>query len=149
MPPAELPPDNVVEAFRPEEATAVVPQPRYPEEPSSRISNGPSDPAPAAAGRDGSLLGLYPYSSTSFRLISSASLRCFRLRQKKIIAAAIKATATMGTTTATAMVPPLDRDLLLPPLFWLISDAEVVEDDEDEVVPEVPVFTAAAVDVIT
>jgi hypothetical protein len=35
-------PDIVVEPFRPDDATAVVPHPRYPDEPSSRISNGPS-----------------------------------------------------------------------------------------------------------
>lgn len=60
MPPAELPPDRVVEAPRPEEGTAVVPHPRYPDEPSSRISNGPPWPGelPATAGSVGSLLGL-------------------------------------------------------------------------------------------
>lgn len=59
MPPAEWPPDSVVEALRPDEATAVVPHPRYPEPPSSRISNAPSLPAePETAGSVGSLLGL-------------------------------------------------------------------------------------------
>lgn len=61
IPPADCPPEIVVDAFRPEEATAVVPQPRYPEEPSSRISYEPScpaDPAPPTAGKVGSLFGL-------------------------------------------------------------------------------------------
>jgi hypothetical protein len=98
-----------VEALRPEDATAVVPHPRYPEEPSSRISNGPSlpaDPTPPTAGRVGSLFGLYPYSSTSFLRSSSASLRCFRFRHKKRPASTRRATATIGTTTATAIFPP-------------------------------------------
>lgn len=51
------------------------------------------------------MLGLYPYSSTSLRRSSSASLRALRLRHKKMRATRIRATATMGTTTATAMVP--------------------------------------------
>ena len=46
----------VVEAFRPVEPTAVVPHPRYPDEPSSRISISPA--AAPTAGRVGSLLGL-------------------------------------------------------------------------------------------
>lgn len=65
IPPAEAPadgPDNVVDAFRPDDATAVVPHPRYPDEPSSLISYAPSFPAEpaavAAAGSVGSLLGL-------------------------------------------------------------------------------------------
>jgi hypothetical protein len=37
-PPADCPPETVVDAFRPDEATAVVPHPRYPDEPSSLIS---------------------------------------------------------------------------------------------------------------
>lgn len=41
-PPPDDGPDNVVEGFRPDDATAVVPHPRYPVEFSSRISNGPS-----------------------------------------------------------------------------------------------------------
>ena len=57
MPPADGP-DRVVEAFRPDDATAVVPHPRYPEEPSSRISNGPSPGADPTAGSVGSLFGL-------------------------------------------------------------------------------------------
>ena len=57
-------------------------------------------------GSVGSLFGLNPYSSTSFLRISSPSLRCFRLRQRKRAARTIKATATTGTTTATAILPP-------------------------------------------
>lgn len=61
MPPGFVPPERVVEAFLPEEATAVVPHPRYPAEPSSRISYGPSfplGPTPPAVGNVGSLFGL-------------------------------------------------------------------------------------------
>lgn len=60
-------------------------------------------------GSVGSLLGLNPYSSTSFLRNSSPSLRCFRLRQRKRAASTIKATATTGTTTATAILPPAER----------------------------------------
>lgn len=37
-PAADCPPEMVVDAFRPDEAKAVVPHPRYPDEPSSLIS---------------------------------------------------------------------------------------------------------------
>ena len=60
-------------------------------------------------GSVGSLLGLKPYSSTSFLRISSPSLRCFRFRQRKRAARTIRATATTGTTTATAILPPAER----------------------------------------
>ena len=60
-------------------------------------------------GNVGSLLGLKPYSSTSFLRISSPSLRCFRFRQRKRAARTIRATATTGTTTATAILPPGER----------------------------------------
>jgi len=64
-------------------------------------------------------------------------LRCFRFRQKKIPAATRRATATIGTTTATAIVPPLLSPFALfapggineaPPL-----DAD--DDGDDAVVP--------------
>lgn len=86
----------------------VVPQPRYPAPSVSLISDGSSPGllAPPITGSVGSLFGLNPYSSTSFLRISSASLRCFRLRQRKRAARTIKATATTGTTTATAILPP-------------------------------------------
>jgi hypothetical protein len=61
------------------------------------------------AGSVGSLLGLNPYSSTSFLLSSSASFRCFRLRHKKRAASTSNATAATGTTTATAILPPAER----------------------------------------
>ena len=67
---------------------------------------------PLTAGRVGSLLGLNPYSSTSFRRSSSASFRCFRRRHQKSAAKTISATPTIGTTTATAMRPPFGS----PPL---------------------------------
>ncbi len=60
-------------------------------------------------GSVGSLFGLNPYSSTSFLRSSSPSLRCFRLRQRKRAARTIKATATTGTTTATAILLPAER----------------------------------------
>lgn len=89
----------------------VVPQPRYPAPSVSFISDGSSPEllAPPMAGSVGSLLGLNPYSSTSFLRSSSPSLRCFRLRQRKRAARTIKATATTGTTTATAILPPAER----------------------------------------
>jgi len=74
----------------------------------------------------GSAFGLYPYSSTSFRLCSSASFLCFLLRQKKIPARTRRATAAIGTTTATAIFPLLFR----PPLelsLGLIAAPEVLE----------------------
>lgn len=149
IPPADCPPDNVVEAFLPDDATAVVPQPRYPDPSSSRISNGPSLPPDPTAGIVGSLLGLYPYSSTSFLLISSASLRCFRFLQKNIPAAIRAATATIGTTTAIAIVPPLDRPLLLAlpvPAFERPAVPEAVEEELDAVDEDLDVM--ACVDVI-
>lgn len=60
-------------------------------------------------GSVGSILGLNPYSSTSFLRSSSPSFRCFRLRQRNRAARTIKATATTGTTTATAILPPAER----------------------------------------
>lgn len=135
IPPADWPPDNVVEAFRPDEATAVVPHPRYPDEPSSRISNGPSPPEPTV-GRVGSLLGLYPYSSTSFLRNSSASFLAFRFRHRKRPASTKSATATIGTTTATAIVPPVPKPLLED--FPADTSAAVpVDDDEDDVAEDV------------
>jgi hypothetical protein len=140
IPPADCPPEIVVEAFRPDEpTTVVVPHPRYPDEPSSRISKGPSCPAepPATAGRVGSLLGLYPYSSTSLRLNSSASLRAFRFLHKKSAARTSSVTATIGTTTATATTPPLLRpelpELLAPPCKPAVEDADEDEEDDEPV----------------
>ena len=88
-----------------------MPQPRYPAPSVSVISEGPSPEllAPPIAGSVGSLFGLNPYSSTSFLRSSSPSLRCFRLRQRKRAARTIKATATTGTTTATAILPGAER----------------------------------------
>lgn len=84
-------------------------------------------------GSVGSLFGLNPYSSTSFLRISSPSLRCFRLRQRKRAARTIKATATTGTTTATAILPPGDRPEeveeeapAVAAAAWLLADDLVV-----------------------
>lgn len=148
IPPADWPPDNVVDAFRPDDTAVVVPQPRYPAaEPSSRISiSFPGDPP--TAGNVGSLLGLYPYSSTSFLLNSSASLRCFRFRQKNNPASTIRATATIGTTTATATVPPWPS----PPLLELFDPdckpAVLVPDVEEDVPVPVSLVGKVAVDVL-
>lgn len=133
----------------------VVPQPRYPAPSVCVISDGSSPEllAPPMTGSVGSLLGLKPYSSTSFLRSSSASLRCFRLRQKKRAARTIKATATTGTTTATAILPPAERpegveeeapgvaraaplDLLADDLVvvtLLIAEGVVIELDDVEV----------------
>ena len=104
-PPTPL--DRLVEALRPAE---VVPQPRYPEVASSL---GATEPAAMTPGRLGSLFGLKPYSSTSFRRSSSAAFFALRLRQNHNAARTIKATETTGTTTATAIVPPDDKPLPL------------------------------------
>lgn len=105
IPICPLPLDNVVDGFR---AFGVVPHPRYPAPSVSLISEGSSPLllAPPTTGSVGSLLGLNPYSSTSFLRSSSASFRCFRLRQKKSAASTINATAATGTTTATAILLP-------------------------------------------
>lgn len=84
---------------------------------------------PPMPGRVGSLFGLNPYSSTSFRRSSSAAFLAFRLRQKKIAARIISATETTGTTTATAMVPLADRPW--PDEAAVVDNAaELVADDE-------------------
>jgi len=60
----------------------------------------------------------------------------------------MRATATMGTTTATAMVPPLLRPLLVA--FTPVCDAAVdADDDDDEVTTVVIVDPPAVVWVIT
>ena len=99
---------RVLEGFR---FVDVVPHPRYPAPSVSLISDGSSPGLlpPPMTGSVGSLLGLKPYSSTSFLRISSPSLRCFRFRQRKRAARTIRATATTGTTTATAILPPGER----------------------------------------
>jgi len=140
-PPADWPPETVVDAFRPDEATAVVPHPRYPEEPSSLISYGPSPvlpPTTPTAGNVGSLFGLYPYSSTSFRRNSSASFLALRFRHRKRPAMRRRATTTIGTTTATAMVPPVPRPLLAP-LFDCCGSAVPAPDVDDDVAEPVVV----------
>ena len=108
MPMGPWPLERVVDGFR---LVDVVPQPRYPAPSVSLISDGSSPEllAPPMTGSVGSLLGLKPYSSTSFLRSSSPSLRCFRLRHRKRAASTIKATATTGTTTATAILPPAER----------------------------------------
>jgi len=92
---------------------------------------------------------LNPYSSTSFLRSSSASLRCFRFLQKKISASAIKATAAIGTTTATAIFPPPVRPdvaALLPVWTPAVAAPDVEEDDDESMlVPEL----GGAVDVMT
>ena len=109
-----------------------MPQPRYPAPSVSLISEGSSPEllAPPTTGSVGSLFGLKPYSSTSFLRSSSPSLRCFRLRHRKRAASTIKATATTGTTTATAILPPAERP-------------EELEEDEPAAVA-----TAAPLDVL-
>ena len=82
----------------------------------------------------GSLLGLKPYSSISFRRMSSAFLRSFRLRQNHNAARTRRTTATIGTTVATAMV----LVLVLGPLeLWPLGVAR----------PLAPVEAAAAMPV--
>lgn len=86
------------------------------------------------AGSVGSLFGLNPYSSTSFLRSSSASFRCVRFRQKKRATRTIKATATRGTTTATAIFPPGESPSeffseLTPDVAKAAGSAEVLDDD--------------------
>ena len=132
---APAPLERVVDGFL-AEVVVVVPQPRYPAPSVSRISEGSSPTllAPPTTGRVGSLLGLNPYSSTSLRRSSSASFRCLRFRQKKRAAITIKATATTGTTTATASLPPADRPELFEVLVPEVARAAlpVLVDDDFE-----------------
>ena len=109
MPIAPAPLESVVDGFLAD--VVVVPQPRYPAPSVSLISEGSSPTllAPPTTGNVGSLFGLNPYSSTSFRRSSSASFRCLRFRQRNSATITIKATATTGTTTATAILPPAER----------------------------------------
>jgi hypothetical protein len=109
-PAGPLPLEIFVEGFLADE---VAPQPRYPAPPVSPMSwLSPCGLETPTAGMVGLLLGLNPYSSTSFRRSSSAFFCCLRLLHKKSRARTIRATLTTGTTTATAVFPPLDR----PPL---------------------------------
>ena len=129
---APAPLERVVDGFL-AEVVVVVPQPRYPTPSVSRISEGSSPTllAPPTTGRVGSLLGLNPYSSTSFRRSSSASFRWLRFRQRKSAAITIKATATTGTTTATAILPPADRPEVveaLDPGLARTAEPELVDD---------------------
>ena len=151
---APAPLERVVDGFL-AEVVVVVPQPRYPTPSVSRISEGSSPTllAPPTTGRVGSLLGLNPYSSTSFRRSSSASFRCLRFRQRKRAAITIKATATTGTTTATAILPPADRPELVEALAPEVvrTVAPVLVDDVFELlvagIATVGNSGAAAVDV--
>ena len=90
-------------------------------------------------GSVGSLLGLKPYSSTSFLRISSPSLRCFRFRHRKRAARTIRATATTGTTTATAILPPGERPEELeeeaPAAVAGAAPLDLLADDLVEVTP--------------
>lgn len=134
MPMGPLPLDKVVDGFR---AVDVVPHPLYPAPSVCFMSDLGSSPlllAPATTGNVGSLLGLKPYSSTSFLRSSSASFRCFLFRQRKRAAITINATAATGTTTATAILPPADRpeavDALEPEVVRA-ADPDVLDDDDD------------------
>ena len=132
---APAPLERVVDGFL-AEVVVVVPQPRYPTPSVSRISEGSSPTllAPPTTGRVGSLFGLKPYSSTSFRRSSSASFRCLRFRQRKRAEITIKATATTGTTTATAILPPADRPELVEASVAEVARtaAPVLVDDDFE-----------------
>jgi len=96
-------------------------------------------------GRVGSLFGLNPYSSTSLRRSSSAALFALRLRQKKRAAKIIRATETTGTTTATAMVPLVERpeEAAAAVEVDCAADSVALEDAMDEE----PVSVGVAVDV--
>lgn len=73
------------------------------------------------------------YSSTSLRLSSAASLRALRFLQSQRPRATRIATAAIGTTTATAIVPPVPMPLLeLDSLLCI--DPALVSDDEPALV---------------
>ena len=95
-------------------------------------------------GSVGSLLGLKPYSSTSFLRISSPSLRCFRFRQRKRAARTIRATATTGTTTATAILLPGERPEELEEEAAAVAAAAPLDLLADDLV-EVTLVTATGV----
>lgn len=135
MPIAPLPLDKVVDAFR---LLGVVPHPRYPAPSVSLISDTSSPPllATPTAGIVGSLFGLNPYSSTSFRRSSSSFFRCFRLLQKNIRARIMRATTATGTTTATAVFPAADRPPDALESLLTARAAALEEVDEAEVVDE-------------
>ena len=95
-------------------------------------------------GSVGSLLGLKPYSSTSFLRISSPSLRCFRFRQRKRAARTIRATATTGTTTATAILLPGERPEELEEEAGAVAAAAPLDLLADDLV-EVTLVTATGV----
>lgn len=102
--PTPGPLERLVEGLR---VLDVVPHPLYPE----LSSLGSKLVAMPICGRVGSLLGLNPYSSTSFLRSSSASFLALRFLHQKIRAKMINATETTGTTTATAIVPPAESPL--------------------------------------
>lgn len=85
----------------------------------------------------GSLFGLKPYSSTSFRRASLSFLLCLRFLQKKRPATTSKATTTTGTTTATAVLPPSERPLEEWPELLPLSWRAVLPDEDDEAEEEV------------
>ena len=93
---------RVVEALR-FELFVVLPHPRYP------LSSSAISLVIPTAGSVGSLLGLKPYSSTSFRRSSSPAFFCLRRLHSKIPARTNNATTTTGTTTAMAVLPPVVR----------------------------------------
>ena len=93
------------------ELVVVFPHPLYP-----LWSSAISEVIPTA-GSVGSLLGLKPYSSTSFLRASSAVFFCLRLLHNKIPPTTRSATTTTGTTTAMAVLPPVPR----PPCSCLFA----------------------------
>lgn len=136
IPTGPLPLDSVVDGFL---FVEVVPHPLYPAPSTSVICEGSSPILlePPTAGSVGSWLGLKPYSSTSLRRRSSASFLAFRRRQRRIAASTINATATTGTTTATAILPPADSpdpESALEPVVARAGDPDLVDDDDVDVV---------------
>ena len=94
------------------------------------------------------MLGLNPYSSTSFRLASSAVFFCFLRLHKKSPANTNTATTTTGTTTATAVLPaglkPFVVELLDPSFCNEAAAEELDAADEDDEVDEVGAATGVA-----
>lgn len=141
--------DRLVDGLR---GCEVVPQPRYPELPSSgayRSLYALDTEAVAAPGPEGSLFGLNPYSSTSLRRSSSANLLALRLLHHHIRTQIIKPTETTGTTTATAIVLCADSPEPEEAAALVARDVPDAEDVVEDALVVEEACVGGAVDVIT
>lgn len=133
--------DRFVDGLR---GCEVVPQPRYPELPSSLyVLDTEAAPTP---GTEGSLFGLNPYSSTSLRRSSSASLLALRLLHHHIRTQIIRPTETTGTTTATAIVLPAESPEEPDEAAGLVARPVLDPEEVVEATPVVVVWEACVAD---